>query len=84
LEGIKLFIRLWTCKCGIVISSLIVVYHRTICIMIETNVNEYEVKVRERNTQYNRILFQGKNRTNHVIFPKPFGLFCFPKMLGDT
>jgi hypothetical protein len=52
--------------------------------MIETNVNEYEVKVRERNTQYNRILFQGKNRTNHVIFPKPFGLFCFPKMLGDT
>ena len=54
MEGIKLFIRLWMCKSGIVIGSLIVVCHRTICIMIETNVNEYGVKVRERNTQYNR------------------------------
>jgi len=54
LVEIRLFIGLWMWKCGTVIGSLIRVFHRMICIMIETNVNEYGVKVRERNTQYNR------------------------------
>jgi len=69
-------------KCGTVIGSLIRVCHRMICTMIETNVNEYGVKVRERNTLYNRILFQSKDRTNYVVLPKSVVYLCFPKMLG--
>jgi hypothetical protein len=51
--------------------------------MIETNVNEYGVRVGERNTLYNRTLFQGKDRTNYVVLLKLAGLLCFPNMLGD-
>jgi hypothetical protein len=82
LVEIRLFIGLWVWKCGIVIASLIGVCHKMICIMIETNVNEYGIKVRGRNTLYNRILFQSKDRTNYVVFPKPVGHLCFPKILG--
>jgi hypothetical protein len=67
-------------KYGTVIGSLIEICNRMICIMIETNVNEYGVKVRERNTLYNRILFQSKDRTDYVVLPKSANHLCFPKV----
>jgi hypothetical protein len=67
-------------KCGTAIGSMIEVCNRMICIMIETNVNEYGVKIRERNTLYNRILFQSKDRTDYVVLPKSVGHLCFPKV----